>query len=74
MQVAEAAVIAIPHPKWDERPLLIVVPVEGSQLTASDMLSFLKVPDLSLRYFVPEQRHLSSKRAVSAGHLNTSWQ
>lgn len=44
MQVAEAAVIAVSHPKWDERPLLIVVPVEGSQLTASDLLSFLKVP------------------------------
>lgn len=25
-QVAMAAVIAMPHPKWDERPLLIVVP------------------------------------------------
>src|SRR6185295_6565965 len=27
--VAEAAVIGISHPKWDERPLLIVVPKEG---------------------------------------------
>ena len=23
--VAEAAVIGIPHPKWDERPLLIII-------------------------------------------------
>ena len=28
-KVAEAAVIAIPDPKWSERPLLIVVPKEG---------------------------------------------
>ena len=26
--VANCAVIAVPHPKWDERPLLIVVPAE----------------------------------------------
>ena len=27
--VAEAAVIGVPHPKWDERPLLIVVAKPG---------------------------------------------
>ena len=27
--VANCAVIAVPHPRWDERPLLIVVPQEG---------------------------------------------
>jgi fatty-acyl-CoA synthase len=27
--VAEAAVIGLPHPKWDERPLLVVVAKEG---------------------------------------------
>jgi acyl-CoA synthetase (AMP-forming)/AMP-acid ligase II len=28
--VAEAAVIGLPHPKWGERPLLIVVPKPGA--------------------------------------------
>ncbi len=27
--VANCAVIAVPHPKWDERPLLVVVPAES---------------------------------------------
>ena len=27
--VAEAAVIGVRHPKWDERPLLVVVPKDG---------------------------------------------
>jgi acyl-CoA synthetase (AMP-forming)/AMP-acid ligase II len=27
--VANCAVIGLPHPKWDERPFLVVVPVEG---------------------------------------------
>jgi fatty-acyl-CoA synthase len=31
--VAEAAAIGIPHPKWDERPLLLVVRGEGSDVT-----------------------------------------
>jgi fatty-acyl-CoA synthase len=32
--VAEAAAVAVPHPKWDERPLLLVVRKEGSDVGA----------------------------------------
>ena len=32
--VAEAAAIGIPHPKWDERPLLVCVRAEGSEVSA----------------------------------------
>jgi len=39
--VAEAAVIGLPHPKWDERPLLVVVPKEGRRPTREAMLDFL---------------------------------
>ncbi len=40
--VAEAAVIGIHHPKWDERPLLVVVPKEGKEPKAEDVLDFLR--------------------------------
>jgi fatty-acyl-CoA synthase len=40
--VAEAAVIGIKHPKWDERPLLIVVPKEGKQPSKDDLLAFMQ--------------------------------
>jgi acyl-CoA synthetase (AMP-forming)/AMP-acid ligase II len=40
--VAEAAVIGIQHPKWDERPLLIVVPKEGRQPKKDDVLAFMQ--------------------------------
>jgi acyl-CoA synthetase (AMP-forming)/AMP-acid ligase II len=40
--VAEAAVIGIRHPKWDERPLLIVVPKEGKNPTKDELLQFLQ--------------------------------
>ncbi len=38
--VAMAACIALPHPKWDERPLLVVVKKPGATLTREEMLSF----------------------------------
>ena len=40
--VHEAAVIACRHPKWDERPLLIVVKKPDTQLTAQEMLGFFE--------------------------------
>jgi fatty-acyl-CoA synthase len=39
--VAEAAVIAVPHPKWDERPLAVVVLKPGQTATADDLRAFL---------------------------------
>ena len=38
--VAEAAIIAARHPKWDERPLLIVVPREGREIDKQALLAF----------------------------------
>ncbi len=38
--VAEAAVIGIAHPKWDERPLLLVVLKKDSTATKEEMLAF----------------------------------
>ncbi|MET0208829.1 MAG: 3-(methylthio)propionyl-CoA ligase [Burkholderiaceae bacterium] len=38
--VHEAAVIAVPHPKWDERPLLVVVPKPGVTLAREEILGF----------------------------------
>ncbi len=39
--VAEAAVIGIAHPKWQERPLLVVVRKAGKELSRDDMLAYL---------------------------------
>ncbi|MBA2376031.1 MAG: long-chain fatty acid--CoA ligase [Rubrobacter sp.] len=40
--VAEAAVIAIPHPKWDERPLAVVVLKEGKNATPDELREHLE--------------------------------
>ena len=38
--VAEAAVIGVAHPKWTERPLLVVVKAEGQEVSKEDLLAF----------------------------------
>jgi fatty-acyl-CoA synthase len=40
--VAEAAVIGVAHPKWQERPLLIVVTKQGRRLSGRDLLGWLE--------------------------------
>jgi fatty-acyl-CoA synthase len=41
-KVAEAAVIGVKHPKWDERPLLIIVLKQGQSAGKDEILSFLE--------------------------------
>ncbi len=40
--VAQAGVIGVHHPKWQERPLLIVVKKEGARASAEGILEFIK--------------------------------
>jgi fatty-acyl-CoA synthase len=38
--VAMAACIGVPHPKWDERPLLVVLRKPGAHLTRDELIAF----------------------------------
>ncbi len=50
--VAMAAVIGVKHPKWDERPLLFLVPKPGHAVTKDEILAFIgeRVP----KWWVPD--------------------
>jgi fatty-acyl-CoA synthase len=39
--VAQCAVIGVPHPKWDERPLLVAVKAPGAEPTKAEILDLL---------------------------------
>ncbi len=41
-KVAEAAAIGVAHPKWDERPLLVIVLKKGETASKDDILGFMK--------------------------------
>ena len=41
-KVAEAAVIGVSHPKWDERPLLVIVLKKGEQASKENILEFME--------------------------------
>ena len=51
-EVAEAAVVAISHPKWGERPLVVLVKRPGSTLDAAQLREFLR-PKLA-RFQLPD--------------------
>ncbi len=51
-QIAEAAVIGVAHPKWDERPLLVVVAKDGEKPARDDLLAFIE-PKVA-RWWLPD--------------------
>jgi len=50
--VREAAVIAIPHEKWQERPLMVVVKRPGTELTGAELLAYLS--DKVAKWWLPD--------------------
>ena len=51
--VFEAAVIGVSHPKWDERPLLVVVKNEGSEVSVQELLSYYE--GKVAKWWIPDQ-------------------
>lgn len=68
-EVAEAAVIGIAHPKWQERPLLIAVLKDNATIGKDELMSFLEehvakwwLPDDIL--FVDELPHTATGKLL----------
>ena len=67
-KVLEAAVIAIPHPKWEERPLACVVKRDES-LTKEELIEFLR-PQVA-RWWLPDDvAFLDAVPKTSVGKFN----
>ncbi len=51
--VAEAAVVGVQHPKWQERPIAIAVLVEGHDVGEEELLAFLE--DRVVKWWLPDR-------------------
>ena len=51
--VAEAGAIGIYHPKWDERPVLIIVKKSGAELSEADVKAYLA--DKIAKWWMPDR-------------------
>jgi acyl-CoA synthetase (AMP-forming)/AMP-acid ligase II len=51
--VQQAAVVAQPHPKWDERPVALVILIEGADLTAEAIIAHCA--DLFAKWQLPDE-------------------
>jgi acyl-CoA synthetase (AMP-forming)/AMP-acid ligase II len=63
--IAEAAVIGVKHPKWDERPIVVAVKKPGQEVSKEDLLKFYegKVPKWWMPddiVFVPDLPHTAT--------------
>jgi len=53
-KVMEAAIIGVPHPKWQERPLACVVPTPGQSMSADELKDFLK-DKVKAAFWIPDE-------------------
>ena len=51
--VSEAAVVAVPDERWQERPLAVIVVTEGAEVCASELREFLG--EKVVRWWLPER-------------------
>ncbi|QJE74166.1 long-chain-fatty-acid--CoA ligase [Aerophototrophica crusticola] len=67
--VQEAAVVGVPHPKWQERPLLVLVLRQGHEATRDELMAYLEqhvakwwLPDDIV--FVPDLPHTATGKLL----------
>ncbi len=68
-KVLEAAVIAVPHPKWVERPLACVVPKPGATIDPNEILDFLR-PKLAKWALPDDVRVIDAVPKTSVGKFD----
>ncbi|MFM8542849.1 MAG: AMP-binding enzyme, partial [Chakrabartia sp.] len=67
--VNEVAVIAVPDPRWEERPLVILTALDGHQIGYEDVRRFMSVQ--MAKFMVPEYwASISNLPKTSVGKID----
>jgi len=63
-----AAVVGVPHPKWEERPVLVIESHEGETLSADDVYAYLE-PNI-VKWWKPDQIIFASVPLTATGKID----
>lgn len=66
--VKVAAVAGVFHPKWEERPILIIEPLDGASLTETDVRAFLE-PRL-VKWWMPDRILFDTVPLTATGKID----
>jgi 3-(methylthio)propionyl---CoA ligase len=66
--VKVAAVAGVFHPKWEERPILIIEPLEGASLTEADVKAFLE-PRI-VKWWMPDRIIFDTVPLTATGKID----
>ena len=63
-----AAVVGVPHPKWEERPILIIETHDGATVEIEGVLAHLA--GLVAKWWLPEAVHFDSVPMTATGKID----
>ncbi len=63
-----AAVVGVPHPKWEERPLLVIEPHDGREVTKAEVLAFLE--GKIVKWWTPDDVVFASVPLTATGKID----
>ncbi len=66
--VKVAAVVGVFHPKWEERPILVIEPMDGAELTEADLTAWLE-PRL-VKWWMPDRILFDSVPLTATGKID----
>jgi acyl-CoA synthetase (AMP-forming)/AMP-acid ligase II len=63
-----AAVVGVFHPKWEERPVLVIEPHDGADVTARDVLAFLE--GRIIKWWTPDAVEIDTVPLTATGKID----
>ncbi len=63
-----AAVVGVPHPKWEERPVMLVEAHEGARVSAADIIAWLE--SRVVKWWLPDRVFFGAVPLTATGKID----